>query len=582
MKLQKATVELVKSTSSEGYKFTVYIGIQCDQGPEEPVLLHSVSELYRDFNSFTGSESYRTAEFCLKHGYNVLASRVNTITGKASCRKFIVDKETLYFSPPSETDTYLTRANFSYDIPFEDQYFSANLEFEKAEGIVDSNFLLLVPKALSVPGEGSRFVYYCLAGNGWDLQSLDATFSLLGGKYKILTEDEMVYTSDKFKSKVISFLLDTCNFTVEEVQEDTYHLLSETPIMAFDIRNATVSDEDSTLILSSQVTETGRHLHYCSVYDDYKVCSIYSKYPSSVDDLTVYITHSASMYDVLIYKIDASGNTIASESFQYSDDMTRQDSLSRLTYDSELVTIDIHNTEADYSGTYKLLGQNVYSSEEDFINSLPSDSSNECYEADICLDTDTSYQLEYITRLRKSFPNALIFTDYQLEAVKVVSVLPSVTWYNTGYTLRGYSYLLYLLPLNFEGSDSKVVRLEDLNDSNIPDYVSVLEELDYETNLQSVSVPIQVLSNRLPIKSVLGVVAVQNLIVNNQYTSTSEFNQMVSKFMSEVNSAMSYNMQVKVSSSSITGHTLSATLEFYVGTYIISSYRVTVVFNSYV
>lgn len=586
MRLRKATVQIVRDTSSVGYSLTLYMGIQCESGPTYPVLLTSLQDLYTYFNSFERTESFVTAELCLKWGYKVLAHRVSYVTGPSSSRKFLIDGKSKFYSPRYNKDySQDVGVNISSTIGYEDQVFSEIFEFsdpsEFKGASVNSKFLLIVPRIVHVEKEGSRIFNAALAGSGWDETTVLSTFNVEPSMLRVMTPEEMQYSREGFIQSVLDFCEGVCNLSIEPIggTDRAFFLESTTAMQSFDVRDATVSLDSPIKILDNYVSDVGKQDNYCYAYDNYKVATVYSKFPDALTDLQVEISSSYGNYYVIVYKMNSDQAVVYSESFQYSNNPSNPNYITRLNQDSRLVNITIYDDTQDLSGTYNLTARTYLNQKEDYDNSLSVLSDAESYQADVCLDMSGSPS--YINVLRERFPNAVIMTGSFVEGVKIVNVHPKVVWSEYKRTLPGFTYLLYILPYNSEGSDYSVIKLEGVEEQ-VPTFVSTITQEDYDVTLMGVDSPIQELDNRLPVKSVLAVVAIQDLIVNTQFNSEEDFLSKVSQFSFEVQRYLNCEVYTNVDNLTISNTKLSATLTFHVDSVLISSYRITATFNQLV
>jgi len=597
MKIEKAVVDYRKEALPYEYRLTVYIGLEVDSGPSYQVLLTSVQDLYVIFNTYEISESYRMAEFCLNNGFNVLAQRINEISGKSSCRKFIPDNSggrSLFFSPREEVDysepkEVLTGAGYDSSQGEINPLYSEIIRFRKIENSdnieINDNFVLIVPKLTitAPPDENQVFLKYGFLGKNVSLDQFDLDYVV---KLNVNNELEVVDPLDPFQaysltykdleSKVVDFLHNICGFNIELREDNQYvYVYSNSMIQDFDYRNFTISNVNYQL-LTITPSNIGERDNNCYAWNDYKVCTIYSKYEDSLDDISVNITKSDGYYYVTVYKKNSSGAVIFTENFNYSVDPKLPDFLNNLSRDSEVVDIEIYNEEADLSGVYELLGRTNLKLETDYIDSVKQAESEDekTYNADICLDLSVDYQQEYIECLLKLFPNSLIFTSANISEDKVVSVNPNIIWNDTKYELRGFSYLLYMLKENSNISDISLIRLAN-SYTDYSDYTSfMIQENDYEVMLMGVYSQVVNKGNNLPIRTVVSVLAIENYILTSQHTSVEEFRESVTLAERYVNSYMRTNTQVQIVDMSIFGSRLTATLNFYVNNIIVSSYRI--------
>lgn len=578
----KASVALYKEDRDSSYRITIYMGIEADSGPDDGmVLMSSVNDLYTYFNSYTTSDSYRMAEFCLLCGFNVVGQRVNTVTGPSSARKFIMNGQSFFFCPRQGVDYTEDFINpFNPVLNEEDALYSLVLSFDETvsdNAFVNNNFMLIAPRLVyDQYGNTSAesVTVMVLAGCGVIDDEIYNRFTLneLVSVYRLTSE----LTYAQFKQQVLAFLQERCNFTIEEVEGTTssYLLISQTNISEVVAENCfLMSDVDEeTLLANFSQSEIGLNDNYCRLYDSYKVATVYSKYPTCIDDIEVEIVLSDGYYYVYVSKFDSEGTVILSENFQYL-----QRNIEYLSNDSEFVEIEVHDSSADLSGTYTLKGQERIDELRDFSDSIDEVNGQSAFIVDIAVDNNDDTSLarrqQYISDLKVYFPNSLIFTDLGgLEDLEqVVQVGPDVTWMETGETMRGFSYLLYLLPSYHQAQDEDLITLSPSDDFSEDDCQNLIKETDYGVVILSAKTQLKTV---FPLKSLLSVICMENIITQDSFTTESAFNSLVQSAMSTVNSYLGTSSVVEVKSYKNTRGRVTAQLTVSVDKYIISSFRV--------
>ena len=589
----------MKEPVTYGYRLTIFMEIQCESGPENKTqLLEDVNDLYKYFNTFSPTESWRMAEFCLLRGYRVLAHQVNTVTGPSSSRKFNVgDGKYLFFSPRQEIDYSEPFGTPFYPILDSDKAVYAQiLTFPDigapANDYVSDDFMLIVPKYFinsSNQVSPQCCIYAC---QGWE--PVDDKFAYELGAYDYnATYSVIRWTEEQnrplqyrdFKNEILNFLQNKCNITVTEIEGSINSYLVESTIDISDFRILnpyTLSTEGE--ILTCQPSDLGKNDNYCRYYDNYKIATVYSKVNSSIEDLEVTISNSDGYYYVDVTKFDSSHTPIDVEFFQYSNNPDNPNYITNLSYDSEYVDIDVHNRNEDISGEYILEGKECFKDDTYFIASMKSyeQEISSDIAVDICVDncpasTSPVNRVNYIDFLKRCFGNSLIFTDETVENMeKVVQISPRVLWRDTGYKMRGFSYLLYLLP-DFQNSrEEELIKTiyEDENGEEITTDNSdnVIEERDYGLVLMGVKSRLETV---FPVKSLLSVVAIENQIQNYSYVGETDFVNRINSITQAVNDYMNTSTQVSVNECTVSGRSLYASLSIRVDKNIIYEYKVT-------
>jgi len=582
MKVEKAIVDYRRETEQSQYKVTIYIGLQVDSGPDFQVLLTSLQQLYRIFMTYEKSESYKMAEFCLRNGYNVLAQRVNKISGKSSCRKFIQPTETVplnYFFSPREDVDYSVQKNLTFDSGFNTSQGEINplcsviikyLPGDFKDNQINDYFKLMVPVLLK--DEETRQTRFAL---NWFLGSKVSVNDLQHDVFYQMDEGVSLDYND-FRKELNKFLVEYCGFEVEEYGEYSY-VRSDTMIQCFSQTDLTVNGQE---IISITPSDIGMNDNYCYYYNDYKVCTIYSKYDDSINDISVTITKSSEYYYVTVYKTNSLGAVIYTEIFNYSTDPSSVNFISNLSRDSLIVDIVINDEKADLSGVYNLKGRTNLITENDYVNSLTplEDEDQEVtFNADVCLDMSTYNQLSYIRLLKSAFPNSLIFTDYgqllQDEMDRVVPINPKVIWNDTNEEMKGFSLLIYSMKTESNMSDSSMLKVLPIDESQYNNSFFI-EHTDYDVELMGVNVSVSSNSSRFPIRTSLAIVAIENFVVTSSYTNEYEFIEVLKQSNRNVNSFLGTNVRVEPVDISVVSRRLKAILNFYVDNMIISSYRI--------
>lgn len=581
----KAVVQLVYDSGVTGYAPTIYMGIKSDSGSSEPVLLESPNDLYRYFNTYDVTPSYLMAEFCLLRGYRVLAHRVNTLTGASSCRKFIVGSgEYLYFAPRQGRDYDSESRHFNPLISPDYAVYSQIITFDEPSisdnnAIIDEDFLLLVPRQVFQANQGYEEVpvISALANWNWNPKSegVSANHKDLSDSYVIdsfttvyLGQNELRYGN--FRDTVLQFLESTCNMEVEQIEgTNSYLVTSTTNISDFTVHSPYISGK-SEVLLTSESSDIGLNDNYCYLYNDSKIATIYSKVPSSINDISVDITSSDGYYYVSVYKYSLDGSPLMSESFQYSSDPNSVNYIDNLSVDSNLVEIEVHDNSQDLSGKYNLEGQENIVQSTDFIDSVSGEVGGTDTFVDICVDNnDEDQREEYLLKLREVFSNSLILTDYQIEDMtQIVQIGPEVTWLDSGETMRGLTYLLDILPKDSMSRESTSLRVEETTNS----YLNTIMDTDYGVQLMGVTAQ---LNSIFPIKSLLSVLAMENYILSSSITSEQEFIDLVSIAQNTVNDYLSTDSQLEVQNVSIGGRRLTASLNARVDAFTVYNFKIT-------
>jgi hypothetical protein len=588
MKVEKAVVEYRHETPQAGYKITVYIGLQVDSGPDFQVLLTSLQELYSYFMTHEKSESYKMAEFCLRNGYNVLAQRVNNISGRGSCRKFIIPTETISreeFFSPRENQDYSDIRSFNITGGFYttegdiEPLCSAIVRIK--EGNFDNQYIndffkLMVPIRIVDDEGNSKFSIHWLLGCKADTSNL-GTFDHIRKLQSSLKYNDLRSTLENF------FLID-CGFHIEQFGDYIY-VRSDSMIQCFVPTNFTiVNDQIEEEVLEIVPSGIGLQDNRCFMYNDYKVCTIYTKYDSCIYDTKVSIVKSSGYYYVTVYKFNNENSLVITENFNYSTDPSSLNYIRNLSRDSNLVDLEIYDETADLSGTYELKGRTNLSSSSDYVDSITPLEEGEyelTYNADICLDMSENNQSKYVELLKNNFPNSIIFTDYDKISTdiketpnysRVVAVNPRVIWTDTKDNLKGFSLLLYMIKENANMSDSSIVQAEQVSQNYLNTFL--IEKDDYEVMLMGVNSSVSENSSRFPIRTALTVMAIENLIVTSAFQNEREFRDVVENSTKTVNDFLTMNVKVEVVEVSIVRSRLKAMLTFSVDNMIISSYRI--------
>lgn len=595
----KAVVQLMKEPVNYEYRFTVFMEIQSESGPvDKTQLLENVDDLYHYFNTFSPTESWRMAEFCLLRGYRVLAHQVNTVIGPASSRKFN-DGEggSLFFSPRQDVDysepfhtPFLPvldseKAVYSQIISFPDVGASSN-------NYVSDDFLMVVPKYYvnsSNIASPECCIYAC---QGWEdvdeklpyglgLYSFDKNYSIL--RWREGQDNPLSYGD--FQTEILNFLQDKCNMSVTPIEGtlNSYLIESTIDIADFRVENPYLMGGTEPII-TCQASELGKNDNYCRYYDYTKIVTVYSKMNSAVDDIEVVISNADGYYYVDVTKFDSEHTPIDVESFQYSDNPDSPDYLNNLSYDSSLVDIEIHNPNDNIAGTYVLEGKECFTNNEYFIESMNSyeEELSSDFPVDICIDNCPASRTpternDYINFLKRCFSNSIIFTDFTPDdTTRVTQISPRVKWRDTGLEMRGFSYLLYLLP-DFQNSrEEELIKTvytdEDGAEITLDDAVNIIEERDYGLVLMAVKSKLETI---FPIKSLLSVVGIENQIQNYTYTGENDFRNRIRQITEAVNKYMSTSTQVTVDECTVSGRSLNAVLSIRVDKTLIYEYKVT-------
>lgn len=577
----KAMVTLEKTSIGRTYRPTIYMGIDCDSGPSEPVLLEDVIDLYINFNSFSKSNSYIMAEFCLLKGYKVLGQRVNTLTQPSSSRKFIVNGKVHYASPDISKDYSESRGSEVYDLlDRSSSSYSVILQLNESlsNEIVRDDFIVSVPK-FTMDSTSSEYntSSIILAGPYWSDkdQELDRKISYNPNRSSVLGYSSSLkpntMTVAKFKEYLEDFLVRWCNLSVERIgSTNSYYVESYTNLRNIEFIDCTTFAGEE--FVSSESSSLGYENNLCKLYDSSKVCTLYSKNYNSLNDIKVSISTSSEMYNVFITKENSEGIPVYSESFFYSTNPNSDKYISKLSEDSLLVNLEIHDGSKSFDGEYVLKGGLKVSETSDF-NRMTSEDTETCYPVDFCVDNNESLdRLNYINWLVNSFKQSLIFTDFVSGSRdRIVQVSPKIEFFDTdiSYVMKGFAYLLYLLPEDRGGGYRNIKVIDDGTDyKSAQNYI---EEGDY--GMQLVGVKSRV-SSILPIKSSIFITCLNNLILSDQYDSEDEFENSVSKSASDLNEYLGTECEVSVNSVSIKDRFLYADLTVRVETQIFGNYQI--------
>ena len=578
----KAMVTLEKIRNGRAYRPTVYMGIDCDSGPSEPTLLEDVTDLYINFNSFSKSNSYIMAEFCLLKGYKVLGQRVNTLTQPSSSRKFVVDGRVHFASPNifedyselpgSEIYDFLDKNSSSYSVVMT---FDDSLSSE----IVRDDFIVSVPK-FTMDSSSSEYntSSIILAGPYWSDKDkeLDQKIQFNPNRSRILGYSSSLkpntLTVSKFKEILEEFFVQWCNLKVERIgNTSSYYIESYTNLNNIEFIDCTTYSGEE--FVSSESSKIGYENNLCRLYNNNKVCTVYSKHYNSLDDITVDISTSSEMYNVFVTRVNSEGVPIYSESFFYSTDPNSDNYISKLSFDSELINFEIHDGTKSFDGEYKLKGGLRISEVSDFNKMVQGEIVETDYPIDFCVDNNESADRQgYLNWLIKCFPRSLVFTDFVTSIQdRVVQISPKIEFYDTesSYVMKGFAYLLYLLPEDRGSGYRNIKVIDDGTDLNSAQ--NYIEEGDY--GIQLVGVKSRV-SSILPIKSSIFITCLNNLIVSEQYSTLNDFYVHVSNSVSALNSYLETGYEVYVNSASINGRSLSADLTVKVETQIFGNYQV--------
>ena len=573
---------MVNESVIPDYSLTIYMGIQADSGPDDFQLLEDVNDLYMYFNTYNRSDSYNMAEFCLLHGYRVLAHKVNVITGPASCRKFIVGDQSFFFSPrqgvdyseapPSPFNPYSNpeKAVYSQIVTFHDT------ELPATGNLISENFVIIVPKQGFDVNRNPVTVNVPFSNCGYTREQLAREYAIDAYTGTFLDREYGLNTSN-FRETVLTFFERQCNLTVTPIENDEnrYLIVSQTDISDLIILSPKVNSyPELEAIIESQPSDIGVNDNYCRLYNSYQVCSLYTKVNSCIDDTKVDIVRSDEYYYVNVYKYDSDNIPVITESFQYSIYPDNINYISNLSFDSELVEIDVFDEDADLSGLYQLKGQEGFREDLDFYNSILESTTEEG--VDVCIDNSPSnlsldYRQAYISNLRSLYPNSLILTDSSSpDSEQIVNIGPDVTWLDTGYTMKGLTYLLYLLPQYDAGSDTYALRVEKSDDV----FDNTIEERDYEVTLIGVR---SRLNSVFPIKSLLSVLAIENYIVNRggSIRSVGDFERLTSEAVNTINNYLGTNTTIEISNLLVQDNKLSANLVFRTDTYMVYTFKIT-------
>ena len=579
----KAMVTLEKEKVGRDFRPTVYMGIDCDSGPSEPTLLEDVTDLYINFNSFSKSNSYIMAEFCLLKGYKVLGQRVSTLTQPSSSRKFLVGERSYYASPDvskdysegynSEIYDYLDRQSSSYSVIL-------TIDPTFSNDIVPDDFIVVVPKfTLDNSSLEYNTTSIILAGPYWskDITTENELYQKIDynpNRSRVLGYSAELQpntlTVSKFESYLVEFLTRWCNLTVERIGEtNSYYVESQTNLNNLEFINCETMNGE---FISSEVSDIGSENNICRQYDSNKVCTVYSKDYSSIDDISVEITESSETYSVFVTKVNNEGVPVYSESFFYSTQPESDNFLENLSEDSLLVNIDIHDYTKSCVGKYELKGGIKISEVSDF-NKMVEEDPELGYPVDFCVDNNESTErATYLDWLLNSFKTSLVFTDYLPRSTeRIVQVSPKVEFYDSGtrYVMKGFAYLLYLLPNDVGIAYQNIKVIDDGSSYSLSQ--NYIEEGDYGIQLVGVKSKI---SSILPIKSSIFITCLNNLIISNDYESTSVLTDAIDDASSRVNAYLGTNYEVSVNSVLVKDRVAYADLTVRVETQIFGNYQV--------
>ena len=578
----KAMVTLEKTRNGRAYRPTVYMGIDCDSGPSEPTLLEDVTDLYINFNSFSKSNSYIMAEFCLLKGYKVLGQRVNTLTQPSSSRKFVVDGKVHFASPNISEDYSELLSSEIYDfLDKNSSSYSVVMAFDDSlsSEIVRDDFIVSVPK-FTMDSSSSEYntSSIILAGPYWSDKDreLDQKIQFNPNRSRILGYSSSLkpntLTVSKFKEILEEFFVQWCNLKVERIgNTSSYYIESYTNLNNIEFIDCTTYNGKE--FVNSESSKIGYENNLCRLYNNNRVCTVYSKHYNSLDDITVDISTSSEMYNVFITRVNSEGVPIYSESFFYSTDPNSDNYISKLSFDSRLVNFEIHDGTKSFDGEYKLKGGLRISEVSDFNKMVQGEILETDYPIDFCVDNNESADRQgYLNWLIKCFSRSLVFTDFVTSIQdRVVQISPKIEFYDTesSHVMKGFAYLLYLLP-DDRGSGYRNIKVID-DGTDLNSAQNYIEEGDY--GIQLVGVKSKV-SSILPIKSSIFITCLNNLITSNDYENTSVLTDAIDDASSRVNAYLGTNYEVSVNSVLVKDKVAYADLTVRVETQIFGNYQV--------
>ena len=616
----KAFVELQKTPSSGGYKMTIMMGISADTQPAdgEIVLLESLDDLYKYFNSFDKSESYKTAEACLLKGFKIVAYGTSALEGPATCAKYATSSGYEFRYPSvnltfdyGDVQFYSESSTFSYILTFK-------LDSSYNNYRINDDNLMIVSRMQKYIGEisTSEEVYqYALIGlnyadlhlTGYDgddssTRVLTATSSntvqtattyapsLLAPStqvegYNISVSNNGFISSigcqptyKQYKQFVLEFLSEFCGFTVNQIGDtNSYYIQCPTDTPQMVSYGATVAiDGEEVSVLSIEPIWCGKDNVYC--YGKTPICLLKTKTDSSIQDTSVEITKSFDQYYVNVYKTTKQGVPVISESFRYDVDPTLRN-ITNLTTDSELVDFvaddlyDSHNSILDFSGTYDLRGRY----REDLVDdTLPLDTGADFTElaVDIVFDSsrNATLSVDYFKKLLESFPTSLILTDsgYGVGVDNTLVINPDIIWVNKdSQKFKGATLLLDLLPIQDSGAFTDQIQLQKTSTT----VGTLITKSEYGVRLLS---NVTWKSRTFPVKSLLSLYAIENQIKTNTYMSETDFRTKFNNIISTINKYYETDTQASITFLNKSGSRLSVEMVVRIDTYVISSFKINV------
>ena len=574
----KAQVELRQELPQYSYRPTVYIGIRADNSPEEPLsIVDSVEELQIKYNTFTKSESFEFAKFILSRGFRLLVNNVSFLTGVATSRKFIVDEKDLFFSPRLDVfgediflDNSINILDTNKDYGTFSEILNYNINVETLGDILVSDYAIVVPKYYGTQLDNAVCARMAYLGPWFNTDSIEVKNRI--NELKV-THFEIAPPSSsndgvlEFRERFRNFLT-SINLHVEQIEDtDSDFCRSNSTMYSFEKYNLrTVGGEEIVEFTNSDI---GRNENYCSAYDNYKVCTLYTKGNSSINDVTVTITLTKGYYFIEAYKEDSDGAVLYSESFQYSANEESLNYITKLNSDSKLVNIKVHDRTKNLAGVYELRGRTRIDGLDDFYDSLKL-VEDEGVSADMCVDSSqVSYRrTEYVEKLHNIFKNSIILTNVFTPLNRVLNIGPKVLWMNSNLILPGSSYLISLLPTEDSGSDSDIVRV--LKSADEPRYDNNIEEYEYGVRLVGPTVR---LKNEYPVRSLLAAYSLENEYSLKVQSERDPY-QALSRSLEEVNSFYGTSIEATIESSSSTEDTLTTTLNIKIDSDIERVFRV--------
>jgi len=570
-----------------GYRFTVFGGLHADSGPTTLEELNSVTDLYHKFNTFNPHSSYKMIERILNMGYRVQALRTELSNNRISCRRFDSAGSIIYSHPEfnrdysKTTETDLNSGVYSQSLTFGDTPLGDFL-------FTYNNYKNLPNETYIVVEHGERLITLCFgrdevgvsesnimiydnlsAEESPDIYLSNLTFAHLRENYEDLYGNLRLSILEEF----FTFY---CGFKVTKVDQKNWIISSSTRFTP--ITTCTIPD------ITFRESETGNYDKLCELYEGKQVLTFYSKYDKNVEDTIVTITKSIDAFIVTAQQFNVKGSIIYQEIYKVSTIRGSHDFIETINDKSDLIYVEYHlDDSSDISGTYNLKRTSPISHQDlNFLNSLVTNDVSGF--PDIVIDNYPGFTRDerqsYLQSLRSRFNNTVILTDYlvnlkDMTRDRICCVQPDITWFDTNDSLRGYSYLLYLLPKSGEGGDTGLFFHNEAN--NEASEINFILREDYKYLLSKSLVK---LNNVLQVKNVITLFAIQNEFARQlsakRLADISDLDNMLASVVSLISSYTESKINVSILSSSITGRNVKVDIQAKINTEIIDRYSLSI------